>query len=131
MNHHDYLKNKPIHYRMIIYSVILLTLLNFYMNIWGYRYIAIFKSKSFNNIIEGCVYYNSEYNDKYGRRNLLLYINNKVYDLSEVFIKEFPFSKKGKYFYEQLKKDSSSCYKVKLIEIDIFFIKKIFIYDIN
>lgn len=116
---------------MIIYSVIFLTLLNFFMNIWGYRCIAIFKSKSFNNIIAGCVYYNSEYNDKYGKRNLLLYINNKVYDLSEVFIKEFPFSKKGKYFYKQLKKDSSSCYKVKLIEIDIFFIKKIFIYDIN
>lgn len=94
--------------------------------------IAIYKSKSSDNILQGCFYYDARNakGDHMGR------INNEFRStLQNMYIKSFPASKKNDiipYFdYSKL----SHCYKVKYIIVDfnVFtnhsFFKRYYIYD--
>lgn len=128
-NYYDYLKEKPIYYRVIICSVLFLVTLNFFMNVWGYKKVAIYKSKDLNNIIEGCAYYGKEYNDKYNRNNILLLINGKLYSRDEIFLKKFPANYNQKLFLEKVRSNKNECHKLKYVDVNLFFIRKIFIYD--
>lgn len=129
-NYYDYLKEKPIYYRIIIYGVLFLALLNFFMNVWGYKQVAIYKSKSSENIIEGCAYYGGGYKDKYGDG---FYIIVDGYVVKDLYVNirgnNFPFEYKGKDFYRSLGENVNYCHKIKYIEKNLYFVKKIFIYD--
>ncbi|MDM1020457.1 hypothetical protein QSV37_09105 [Acinetobacter sp. VNK23] len=127
-NYYEFIRNKPLSYNLLIYGVIFLIFLIFYMKVWGYELIAIYKSKKIENILEACAYYDGTYKSKYSDG---YYIVVDKYSFSDrgIYAKGFPFSYKQKEFYESLRDDNYGCHKVKYIKIDLYVVKKIFIYD--
>lgn len=127
-NYYDYLKEKPIYYSIIVWGAISLIFLNFYMSIWGFEKIAIYKAKDQSNIIEGCAYYRGEFKEKYG---MGYYFNIDGTTIEDNFItsKKFPFNFKQREFYKDIRADQYGCHTVKYIKIDLYVMKKIFLYD--
>ena len=127
-NYYDYLKEKPIYYSIIVWGAISLIFLNFYMSIWGFEKIAIYKAKDQSNIIEGCAYHRGEFKTKYGGGYYLNIGGTTIKD-DLITRKKFPFNIKKREFYKDINADHFGCHTVKYIKIDLYVTKKIFLYD--
>ncbi|WP_147293762.1 hypothetical protein [Acinetobacter haemolyticus] len=127
-NYYEYLKVNPIYYSVIVYGVIFLMIFGFYMSVWGFEKIAVYKAKDQRNILEACAYYDGVYKSKYSNG---YYIVIDKYSFSDrgVYAKGFPFSYKQREFYGSLSDNVYGCHKVKYIKIDLYVVRKIFIYD--
>lgn len=71
-NYYEYLKNNPIYYSVIVWGVLFLTILKFFMDVYGYKCIAEYKANNKSDILAACIYYTGDYKTKYGESTIFL-----------------------------------------------------------
>lgn len=89
------------------------------------KYKAATLAKNNENIKNGCAYYVNN------TKTLIIKIDDYSSEYQSFNIKNVPFDKKSKLFYEHLieNKDSNICYPVKYLKVNILFTHKYFLYD--
>ncbi|WP_180122180.1 hypothetical protein [Acinetobacter sp. YH12086] len=109
--------------------LILVVLVVFYAK----DYFLIEKARKYkieNKVKVGCLFLEKRYQTKHGIDKFQINIDGDQYLLSDVVVKDFPFSKKYYNFKKEIS-NNKSCYRISYVKVHILFFKRSFIYDLE
>lgn len=127
-NYYDDIKEKSFFYKILLYGVVFLILLNIFMQVLGFRYIAKYKLKNDHNIYKACVYYVGEANSKYSK-DYYLFIGGASYNTMKMRVQRFPSGLTWSDFYKDIENNHNSCFNIEYVVVDFFYVKRVFVSD--